>query len=411
MPRYTDSTIWESYVALAAEKGLISKGEKSPRHDARTNKEIADLHGIKPEMTKGMEYDKNIAEVGREDPVVFFNAHDKMNGLVENINERHNIMVNIVNKRNHGHLNTKKLANNDLIKSLIKVANDLDNRDAEELRILADACIADLQKQAGIWDTIKDFVGTDGGNITDTAKGLGGGALIGSIIGGIIGGFGGTAVLPGAGTLAGVWAGAQAGGAIGALVGGSTAAIAKTSPHATSVANNAQITINQLADLIKKFPTIELLNVLNKELMKLKVFAEQYAQISGNPNVKVNSTESVESFVKGYINQMNNIKPVIQLFRTKAEQGDFAQSESSGWSKIKTPLYWFMDDDVEDVTDALNVLEEEIAKAKEGMGPVKESTKAVVDHAISEGTDDKASTPEEMLASLKSKYFPGSQKA
>ncbi len=41
MPRYTDSEIFTEFEKIASERGLISKGEKSPRHDARTNKEIA----------------------------------------------------------------------------------------------------------------------------------------------------------------------------------------------------------------------------------------------------------------------------------------------------------------------------------------------------------------------------------
>jgi len=399
MPRYTDneSEIFESFVKIANEKGLISKAKP---HEYRSPKEIADLHGVKPDMIPGMKYDKNILEVSHPDTFVVLPTHDRINGLLENITERHNIMVNIVQKRTHGNLNTRKLVQDQLMKSLVKVANDLDNRDAEELRVLADACIDDLTKQAGLWEDIKGYFsgGKPGGDVVDVGTGVAGGAGTGAVVGAVIGGLVGGLSTAGVGTLAGAWAGAQVGGLAGGLLGGLTADVAKTGPHASSVSNNAKIAIDALKPLISKFPKIALLTTLNNELTKLKVFAEQYATIAGNPDATVSNADSVENFTKAYLAQMDKIKPLIGLFQAEVDQGDFASATSH-------LLSWFMNDDAENVTKALGVLDTVIDKAKEGMDKVKSATQAVVAQTKKEGPkpagETKAKTLEEMVADLK----------
>ncbi len=393
MPRYTDSEIFANFEKIATEKGLIKKGEKSPRHDARTNKEIADLHGIKPEMAKGMEYDKHIGQVGRGEPVVLFSPHDKINGLVENDQERQNIMINIVQKRTHGHLNTKKLASNDLIKSLIKVANDLDNRDAEELRVLADACIADLQKQADMLDSIKNFFGEHGDDAVETGKGVAGGAVAGGLIGGILGGIFGV----GAGAIPGAVLGAKIGGVAGGLI----AAVSKTSPQARSVSTNSQEVLSQLNDLVKKFPENGSITDLHNQLEKLKIMAEQFANLSANPKAAGGNASAAEELTKRYVMQMDKMKFTAATFKGKAKQGDFAAHESGFMSKIKSPLYWFMDDDVEDVTDALDALVRAIDMAESGIAAVKSATQVAI---IQTQSQEKEESPEDMLASFQKMY-------
>jgi hypothetical protein len=146
MPRYNqeDSEIFESFVKIAQAKGLT----KTKKHEKLSPDEIAALHNVKPDSIPELEYENNISEVAHPSMSVILPAHDKMNGLFENINERHNVMVHLLNKQPTGNYNNRKLAQNSLLSSLIKIANDLDNKDIESLRVLADDCIQDLQKQA-----------------------------------------------------------------------------------------------------------------------------------------------------------------------------------------------------------------------------------------------------------------------
>lgn len=147
------SEIFESFVKIAEEKGLISDYssekarktlENNPRMAALTAKDIEKLYNVKPETAKGMEYDKNISQLAHPEPVVVSNSYDKLNGLVENINERQNILLNIVNKPVNGLLTNHKYAEKELILSLVRLGNSLDNKNKDDLRNLADTCLAQV---------------------------------------------------------------------------------------------------------------------------------------------------------------------------------------------------------------------------------------------------------------------------
>lgn len=159
------SEIFESFVKIAQEKGLISEAEHAehtekdfhetnPRHDSLSIEQIGKLYNNKPQMPEGMEYKKNISEVAHPKPLVISPSHDKLNGLVESINERQNILLHIVHKDPDGHLTQRKYAQKDLVLSLVRVANQLDNSDQEALYKLADTCLsqvsAPIQKKAWV---------------------------------------------------------------------------------------------------------------------------------------------------------------------------------------------------------------------------------------------------------------------
>jgi len=159
--------VFNEYAKIAIEIGLVKiaseKSDKSKSKKQNRNSDaIQALYGIKPDANSSIEYEKNIAEYAHPNSVVVSPAHDKINGLVENINERQNIILNIVNDPANGHLNQRKYAQNELVSSLIRVANDIDNRDQVELRILADMCLHQIKKNAdsdggffeGIWGGI-----------------------------------------------------------------------------------------------------------------------------------------------------------------------------------------------------------------------------------------------------------------
>jgi hypothetical protein len=149
--------IFNEYAKIAVETGLvkvakedssISKKSKNTRLDYSSSEAIQALYGIKPDGNESANYEKNIAEYAHPNSVVISPAHDKINGLVENINERQNIMLNIVNDPTNGHLNQRKYAKSELVQALVRVANDMDNKDEEELRILADFCIENTIKKS-----------------------------------------------------------------------------------------------------------------------------------------------------------------------------------------------------------------------------------------------------------------------
>ena len=157
--------IFNEYAKIAVETGLvkvakedssISKKSKNTRLDYSSSEAIQALYGIRPDGNESANYEKNIAEYAHPNSVVISPAHDKINGLVENINERQNIMLNIVNDPTNGHLNQRKYAKSELVQALVRVANDMDNKDEEELRILADSCIENISKKAD--DSSKSLV-------------------------------------------------------------------------------------------------------------------------------------------------------------------------------------------------------------------------------------------------------------
>ena len=89
-------------------------------------------------------------EIAHPDKVILFRAHDKINGLFENHMERQRIIINLTQKPVNGHLTQHKYAQIDLAKSLMQIANDMDNRGAGEISKLADTCLAQLKKEAVI---------------------------------------------------------------------------------------------------------------------------------------------------------------------------------------------------------------------------------------------------------------------
>lgn len=150
------SEIFESFIKIAQEKGMISedapdkakkKLEQNPRGDSLDMSAIEALYGVKPDLPKDMEYKRNIMEDAHPNSVVISPSYDKLNGLVENNIERQNILLHIVHKTPDGLLTQRKYAEQEFILSLVRVANDLDNRNIEELRVLADTCLLQVSPQ------------------------------------------------------------------------------------------------------------------------------------------------------------------------------------------------------------------------------------------------------------------------
>lgn len=149
------SEIFESFIKIAQDKGLVSKDApekaiqkltKTHRHDSLSADDIAKLYGIKPDQPKGMEYKRNIIEDAHPDMVIVSPSYDKLNGLVENENQRQDITLHILNKTPHGQLDNHKWAEKDLLLTLVRLGNDLDNKGKNDLRSLADVCLTQVSK-------------------------------------------------------------------------------------------------------------------------------------------------------------------------------------------------------------------------------------------------------------------------
>jgi hypothetical protein len=143
------SEIFNSFVKIAQEKGLISndsnaakkKLEETGRADSLDISAIEALYGVKPNTPKSNDYKKNIMEAAHPNSVVVCPSYDKLNGLVENNIERQNILLHIVSKNPNGYSTQHKYAQQDLVLSLVRLGNELDNRNQDELRSLADFCL------------------------------------------------------------------------------------------------------------------------------------------------------------------------------------------------------------------------------------------------------------------------------
>lgn len=131
--RENESEILKLFAEQAEKDGLV-KADKPKTEE---------LYNLKPNG------DEDILQKAHPKPVVVSPAYDKLNGLVENLQERHKIMVEIAKKPNHGRL-TEFLLNikayNDLNDSLIKAAFLLDRDEQEDLMVVADESICQLEK-------------------------------------------------------------------------------------------------------------------------------------------------------------------------------------------------------------------------------------------------------------------------
>lgn len=146
------SKIFDEFVKIAKKEGIISEHdhaehtefdfpETNPRHDSLSIEQIGKLYNNKPNLPDDMQYKNNIMEDAHPDSIVISPSYDKLNGLVENEIEGQNIRLRIVMKDPDGHLVNRKYAEKQLILSLVRLANKLDNADNKGLCKLADVCL------------------------------------------------------------------------------------------------------------------------------------------------------------------------------------------------------------------------------------------------------------------------------
>lgn len=129
------------------EKGLVKKAESrvDTQPDSDYQDKIKALYGIEIKLNDST---TPIIEQAHPDMVIIAPSYDKVNALVENIQQRHDIMVGIVNKMPNGNLTQHKIAEKELLDELISLSFQLDNEGNEPLAKQALVCADRLTKQA-----------------------------------------------------------------------------------------------------------------------------------------------------------------------------------------------------------------------------------------------------------------------
>lgn len=138
------SEVFEEFVKIAQEKNSADsdrkKLENTRRHSSEEVKKLEELYNIKPEQLDG-NYD-NMVDRAHPETIVLSPAYDKPNGIIENLNERHSLIKEVIQKAPRGqHTNRRVHAHNELSLNLIRLGNDLDSSNKQELADLADACL------------------------------------------------------------------------------------------------------------------------------------------------------------------------------------------------------------------------------------------------------------------------------
>jgi hypothetical protein len=140
------SDIFNEYARIMKAKGLLKEAAgESTTVDKRYSKEYADT--IKALYNVDMEDVEDIIEKAHPNKVIIAPSYDKLNGLIENVNERHDVMVGITNKIPNGTLTNHKYAQTELLNELIRLGFDLDNQGFEKIAIMADDCAVKLADQ------------------------------------------------------------------------------------------------------------------------------------------------------------------------------------------------------------------------------------------------------------------------
>lgn len=155
------SDIFAEYNRISEEKGLIKKAESMSEEEKYSDKEwrenIEALYGVKIKVNDS---DKDVIEQAHPNKVIVAPAYDKVNGLMENIWERHDIMIGITNKPMKG-TESRFIYAEDLLRDLIKIGFEAENNGEEDIRKLADSCservVKGIEKKAQFWGIITKF--------------------------------------------------------------------------------------------------------------------------------------------------------------------------------------------------------------------------------------------------------------
>ena len=141
------SEVFDSFAQIAIDEGLITEAEEAgtDRDDKDYRDTIEMLYNVKAE---GDSKDHILDQAHPESPVIIAPSYDRLNGLVENLFERQDIMAGIALRDNRGNLTQHRYAQQELVDELVRIGFDMDNKDEDELRVLADSCSERMVKES-----------------------------------------------------------------------------------------------------------------------------------------------------------------------------------------------------------------------------------------------------------------------
>lgn len=348
------SEIFESFAKIAIDQGLIevnaeSRTQEDKYKDSEYKKNIQNLYHI--DLDK-----EDLLDLAHPKPVIISPSYDKINGLVENLKERHNIMVGIVNKHQGGNLLSEKYADahDELLGELVRLGFSMDNKKIDNLRILADDCSNRITKKAlfGIDDLV-----------------IGGGI---------------------------------------AAVLGLIAIINHTTPSDQGVFNNCEKAIIEIKELRPKLPQIgKNIDSLLTDLQFLQNLSKNYNDLDGidasTPEKLVDAAKQNKDkldLVKKYksscaymAGEINQYVDMIKSYKANDERS------YDWWQRIKNVTEYITGDDKQDAVLALQTLQkslqESVTEANEFMGMAKQQAPGLIayysNHA--ENTPDSNSMP------------------
>ena len=341
------SEIFDNFAKIALDKGLISEAAEgviktvlaestNPRYDSKTLSDIEILYGVRP---NGKD-EKDIIGQAHPESVVIAPAYDRLNGLVENVKERHDIMVGIAMKPHQGKLTGHKYAKQDLLNELIRLGTFLDSKGQEDLMSLADGCTEKLTKEAATWKDV-------------TQLGVGGAALTAAI-------YAATATTATVGWP--IWAG------IGLWFAGSAMINHFGEKIDQKTYGNAKRAISRLEDITGEWRIVNdsranmapEINAMINDLKELVNLSEK-AQTKTDPN----STE-VTKVINDYVKMASAIEKRIPSWKEtlKSKLETELTHDSDIWSAIKGVGKVFSPDTIESAISALETLEKSIGVSK-----------------------------------------------
>jgi hypothetical protein len=372
------------------------KNDDYPRASSESVKGIAKLYNVRHES---YDYKDNIMESAHPDKLILLPAYDKLNGLVENHMERQKINLNIMRKPVSGLEYRQKYA--ELLKALLKTANDMDFQKQEQLSTLADSTVIHLQKEALGLEDLERWFGEKATDAGDVAGGAAAGGTLGTIAGGLIGAFGG---------LGGAWAGAKIGGIAGTALGGVVSAIFKTGPVARSVQQNAKVAADKVNALIKDHPNDMFLSELATSLSHIQDTAIAYANLTtqmqattANPGLHSMSGHNpdegqVMQLGQQYIAEIQKLDNQIDVFRANVKEGKYAPEESDWVSKVKSPFRGMVGDAVHDADEAVATLERVAEAAVDGIRHAKAQAQSLSGSSASEPGESEIEQLQKLLS-------------
>lgn len=304
-----ESEVFKEYVKQSKSEGLVKEADYSEARIGSDNDDaISLLYGIKP---NGKKDDKSIVEKAHPETAVVGPAYDAMNAIVENVQQRQNMMAYIAHKTPSGDLTMHRYvkAKSELIDSIVRAGFELDNDNNVDLMKFADQCVGDVTKQAGYWIPI-------------------------------------------------------AGAALALL--GTVAWINNTDDVVQNIYANSERVISELEDIQEEFPKV---SYIIKDLRNLQAKYEKYVPAKQNLSVLVYGVGSADDLVaiaaeskdnivviKDYVNELQKVKP--KLIRFASMLNSMPQKEwTYDWlAKLDEVRKYIVPDDYKDVILSINGL-------------------------------------------------------